>query len=71
MEVIQFPGSIYPTATKAPGPEKASKLRQKFFVLGISTVPLISSKLLECVCLIIGVLCVVSFMKAPHILVKC
>ena len=34
--VIQLPGSMYPTATSAPGPKKAFKFCQKLLFFGVS-----------------------------------
>jgi hypothetical protein len=38
MSVAQFPGSMYPTATRKPGPEKASTFFQKDAPVGMPTV---------------------------------
>ncbi len=43
MEVDQLPGSMYPTATKAPGPEYINNVFQNPLPLGTLIVPLISS----------------------------
>src|SRR5438477_11976970 len=37
MSVAQLPGSMYPTATRKPGPENANSFRQKLTLAGTLT----------------------------------